>query len=126
MFEFMCGAVPFGELAEDPMDVYLAIINDKMTIPAYCKDKDFKCLISLMLSKNPLNRLYKLSDIINNIFFKDFSWDNLISLNCEPAYKPEITKDIFEKDQLELTSFLDVKKNYLKKYYFHTVIIINF
>jgi hypothetical protein len=28
MYEFMCGGVPFGESAEDPMDVYLAIINE--------------------------------------------------------------------------------------------------
>ena len=28
MFEFMCGNVPFGENADDPMDVYLAIMNE--------------------------------------------------------------------------------------------------
>jgi hypothetical protein len=28
MYEFMCGAVPFGENAEDPMDVYLSIVNE--------------------------------------------------------------------------------------------------
>ena len=28
MYEFMCGPVPFGEDAEDPMDVYLSIINE--------------------------------------------------------------------------------------------------
>lgn len=28
MYEFVCGGVPFGENAEDPMQVYLAIINE--------------------------------------------------------------------------------------------------
>ncbi len=28
MYEFMCGYVPFGELAEDPMQVYYSIINE--------------------------------------------------------------------------------------------------
>jgi hypothetical protein len=28
LYEFMCGAVPFGETAEDPMDVYLSIVNE--------------------------------------------------------------------------------------------------
>lgn len=28
MYEFICGFVPFGELAEDPMQVYYAIINE--------------------------------------------------------------------------------------------------
>jgi cGMP-dependent protein kinase len=27
MFEFVCGGVPYGENEEDPMNVYLAIIN---------------------------------------------------------------------------------------------------
>lgn len=105
----MCGEMPFGESAEDPMDVYLAIINDKMNFPSNCKDKDFKYFINLMLSKNPLNRIFKLADIRNNIFFKDFSWDNLINLNCEPAYKPEITSDIYKKSKIEYSNFLDVK-----------------
>lgn len=28
LYEFVCGGVPFGETADDPMDVYLAIINE--------------------------------------------------------------------------------------------------
>ena len=28
MFEFMCGGVPFGENADDPMNVYVAILNE--------------------------------------------------------------------------------------------------
>jgi cGMP-dependent protein kinase 1 len=28
IYEFMCGGVPFGEKAEEPMDVYLSIINE--------------------------------------------------------------------------------------------------
>ena len=28
IYEFICGYVPFGENAEDPMEVYFAIINE--------------------------------------------------------------------------------------------------
>jgi cGMP-dependent protein kinase len=28
MYEFLCGAVPFGENAEDPMQVYVSVINE--------------------------------------------------------------------------------------------------
>lgn len=28
MYEFMVGYVPFGEMAEDPMQVYYSIINE--------------------------------------------------------------------------------------------------
>jgi serine/threonine protein kinase len=27
MYEFYCGSVPFGETADDPMQVYISIIN---------------------------------------------------------------------------------------------------
>jgi cGMP-dependent protein kinase len=27
MFEFVCGGMPFGDSAEDPLDVYTAIVN---------------------------------------------------------------------------------------------------
>ena len=47
MYEFVCGKVPFGESAEDPMEVYVAIVNSKLAFPPFCKDKDFKKLIIL-------------------------------------------------------------------------------
>lgn len=28
MYEFVCGGMPFGDAAEDPMDVYSSIINE--------------------------------------------------------------------------------------------------
>jgi cGMP-dependent protein kinase len=27
MYEFLCGKVPFGNDCDDPMDVYLAVVN---------------------------------------------------------------------------------------------------
>lgn len=27
MFEFVCGGMPFGDEAEDPLDVYTAVVN---------------------------------------------------------------------------------------------------
>ena len=32
MYEFLCGAVPFGESADDPMDVYISIVNEYLLI----------------------------------------------------------------------------------------------
>ena len=46
--------------------------------------------MQLMLNKNQAQRFCKLDQIQSHIWFKDFSWDDLISLNMEPAYKPKI------------------------------------
>ena len=43
-----------------------------------------------MLNKNQTQRFCKLDQIQSHIWFKDFSWDDLISLNMKPAYIPKI------------------------------------
>ena len=90
MYEFMCGAVPFGENAEEPMDVYLAVINDPLQFPPYCKDRDFKHLMQLMLTKNQLSRYSKLGQISSHVWFQTFNWDDLISMNMHPAFIPSM------------------------------------
>lgn len=45
-----------------------------MSFPTFCKDREFKHLMTLMLAKNPLTRLFKLAQIKNHIWFQNFSW----------------------------------------------------
>ena len=61
-----------------------------MTFPNYVKDRDFKNLIQLMLNKNQSQRFCTLEQISSHIWFNDFSWDDLISLNIKPAFIPKI------------------------------------
>ena len=109
MFEFMCGGVPYGENAEDPMDVYLAIINDKMEFPDFCDDKDFKNLMIQMLTKNPMTRMAKLSQVKSHIWFKDFNWEDLLMLNLNAPYKPIMKQDSFEGN--DNIKFIDYVKD---------------
>ena len=106
MFEFVCGGVPFGENAEEPMDVYLAIVNDKMIFPNFCKDSDFKLLMQQMLTKNPISRMSKFSQIKNHVWFNSFNWEDLISLNMDAPYKPELKKDHEEKDDILFVDYV--------------------
>ncbi len=69
---------------------YFYFIYSQLTFPNFVKDHDFKNLMQLMLSKNQTQRFSKLEQIQGHIWFKDFSWDDLISLNLEPAYLPKI------------------------------------
>ena len=64
--------------------------------------------MQLMLSKNQTQRFSKLEQIQSHIWFKDFSWDDLISLNLEPAYLPKI--DINE-EKCETKPYLDYIKS---------------
>ena len=64
----------------------------KLTFPDNVKDYDFKNLMIHMLDKNIDTRYSKFDQIAGHIYFKDFNWDELISLNMEPAYVPKIPK----------------------------------
>ena len=43
-----------------------------------------------MLNKNHLSRYSKLGQINSHIWFQNFNWDDLISMNMKPAYMPKI------------------------------------
>ena len=62
----------------------------KLNFPDHVKDYDFKNLMQHMLDKNLDTRYSKFDQISSHIYFKDFNWDELISLNMEPGYKPKI------------------------------------
>jgi hypothetical protein len=78
-----------------------------MTFPSFCKDKEFRNLISLLLNKNPLSRMLKLAQIKNHIWFMDFNWENLISLNLEPPHMPKLPKEE-KKNAVPYVNFANV------------------
>jgi hypothetical protein len=49
------------------MDVNYQIENENLIFPNFIQDNDFKLLIQKMLTKNPITRMSKLSQIKNNI-----------------------------------------------------------
>lgn len=83
MYEFFCGNLPFGDDAEDPMDVYVSIVKCDLNFPKFVKDREFIHLMKLMLHKNILSRLFKLSLIKKHLWFHKFEWDKLENLNIE-------------------------------------------
>ncbi len=115
MYEFICGGVPFGESAEEPMDVYLAIINDQMNFPNFCKDNDFKLLMKQMLTKNPISRLSKISQVKNHVWFDGFSWDDLIELKMNPPYLPLLKQELEDNNNIPFQDYVkgikEEKKN---------------
>lgn len=113
MYEFMCGAVPFGENAEEPMDVYLAVINDPLVFPPFVKDKDFKNLMQLMLNKNHLSRYSKIGQISSHVWFQTFNWDDLISMNMQPAFIPTVENKNVNGGKMEYLQFVEKCKEWV-------------
>ena len=83
---------------------YLFLFYSQLTFPNFVKDHDFKNLMQLMLNKNQTQRFCKLEQIQSHIWFKEFSWDDLISLNMKPAFLPNIENN---EDKCETKPYLD-------------------
>ena len=90
LYEFYCGELPFGEEEEEPMKIYLAIINNNIVFPNFVKDAEFKNLILLMLNKNKNARYSRFEQVSGHVWFKDFEWEKLISLEISSEYLPRI------------------------------------
>lgn len=71
-------------------------------------DNQFKNLITLMLSKNPLTRLCKISHIKAHPWLSNFSWDSLISLDLQPPYVPKVKSKEDDFNSMPYVSFLKV------------------
>jgi cGMP-dependent protein kinase len=74
LYEFICGGVPFGDNCEDPMDVYMAVINDELAFPSFVKDNDFKNLMRSMMKKNIVTRICNLGQVKQHPYFSGFDW----------------------------------------------------
>ena len=116
MYEFMCGGVPFGDKAEDPMEIYFAIINNNLEFPdEIINDKEFKHLMRKMLDKNPSYRLTNFYSIKTQPWFKDFHWDELINLNLNAPYLPVMPYSPLDFDQ-QYKPLFDTKKEKFQNY----------
>ena len=116
MYEFICGAVPFGESLDDPLDIYFAVLNQKLSFPNYCiNDIDFRLLMKEMLEKNPSWRLTSFESIKAHNWFKNFNWDELSNLNLEAPYKPFLVYSKYEFNERCEPNF-SISNNQFKTY----------
>lgn len=105
LYEFMCGAVPFGEEAEDPYEIYEEVIKKPLTYPNYVKDKNAKKVMEQLLSKIPEIRLgSSYASLKANVWFSSFDWDKLLDKELKPPYIPPKNKMINDKEIEKLIS----------------------
>ena len=107
-FEIYYNYYPFGNEANDPMEVYREVLKKDLSLP-YNGDPSVNSFIKAVLNKKVSKRLSSLEAAKKHSFFKDFNWNDLIDLHLKPPYIPE---------SIEIKSFVEypMKYNeYLKK-----------
>ncbi|KAF8819015.1 protein kinase G AGC kinase family member PKG, partial [Cardiosporidium cionae] len=100
LFEFMCGPLPFGNDAEDQLEIFRDILTGKLIFPHYVSDQDAINLMKRLLCRLPEVRIgcsvngYR--DIKEHAFFKDFDWDKLAGRGLKPPLIPK--KETYAED----------------------------
>ena len=106
MYELFCGKVPFGEDCDDPMEIYRCVSKEELSFPSFVHDDLFMGLMSKMLKKAPTNRLWKFEQIKENPYFKDFDWEELMSLSLKPAYMIKLDDQKDNEKSIPYLSYL--------------------
>ena len=103
-FEIYYNYYPFGNEANDPMEVYREVLKKDLTLP-YNGDPTVNSFIKSALNKKVSKRLSSLEAAKRHAFFRDFNWNDLIDLQLKPPYIPE---------SLDIKSFEEYPMKYLE------------
>lgn len=93
LYEFLCGPLPFGNDAEDQLEIFRDILTGKLVFPHYVVDQDAINIMKRLLCRLPEVRIgcsingYK--DIKEHAFFREFNWDKLLGRGISPPLVPQ-------------------------------------
>ena len=116
MYEIFYGFYPFGNSANDVIDIYKEILKKSLSFPKdsnkYGKVNDF---INQLLAKKVNERVCNVSKLMLNPFFEKFEFNKLNDFQLEPPFKPD-KKDMssyFKENKAYESIFKEEKDNYI-------------
>ena len=114
-FEIYYNYYPFGNEANDPMEVYREVLKKDLSLP-YNGDPSVNSFIKAVLNKKVSKRLCSLEAAKKHNFFKDFNWNDLIDLQLKPPYIPESVEiKSFEEYPITYIDYLKKEKKQRKE-----------
>ena len=124
LYEMLFGKLPFGDNAEDPIEVYGQILQAKG--PAFDKKKIMELtygtvdLLVRLLNKEPMKRIGKGKDGFKEIkehsWFLEFDWEGLLNKKMK-TFHPQKEKNLEGMRGKKLAEHLkeEIMQSYLKK-----------
>lgn len=89
-YEMVYGRYPFGQEANNILDIYKEIKSKKVSFPVHDKKyNDVNKMIDNLLEKNPLIRPCNFSILKDYSLFKGYPWNKLIDFRLNPPLKPK-------------------------------------
>jgi cGMP-dependent protein kinase len=103
MYEIFYGIYPFGQTANEVIDIYKEVLKKNLSFPSESsKYQNINSFIRDLLAKKVNERVCNVSKLKQKPFFENFDFSKLNDFQLEPPYKPE------KKD---LSKFLTEKKD---------------
>ena len=96
MYEIFYGKYPFGNYANEVIEIYKEILRSNFSFPNdNNKVSKANSLIKCLLKKKVNERICNVSSLKKKPFFEGFDFDKLVDLRLKPPYKP--TKHNFDR-----------------------------
>ncbi|CDR98117.1 cGMP dependent protein kinase, putative [Babesia bigemina] len=95
LYEFICGPLPFGNDAQDQIDIFRDILKGNLSFPEYIKDQDAINIINRLLCRVPESKYSAF--LTDNI--QDFDWDKLSGRAMQPPYVPN--GETYNEDEVQ-------------------------
>ena len=109
MYEIFYGKYPFGNYANEVIEVYKEILKNNYSFPSESsKVSKVNNLIKCLLKKKVNERICNVSSLKKKPFFEGFQFDKLIDLRLKPPFKP-MTKS-FDKYLKENNPYINIIK----------------
>ena len=110
MYEIFYGKYPFGNYANEVIEIYKEILKNNFTFPIdNSKVETVNHFIKCLLNKKVNERICNVSSLKKKPFFEGFEFDKLIDFKLKAPYKPN--KQNFEKYLNENNPY----ENYVKE-----------
>ena len=92
MYEIFYGIYPFGNYANEVIEIYKDVLNKDFSFPSEnSKYANVNSLIRDLLTKKVNMRLCNVSSLKRRPFFEGFDFDKLNDFKIQPLYKPKTT-----------------------------------
>ena len=89
MYEIFYGKYPFGNYANEVIEIYKEILKNSFTFPnENSKVSNVNAFIKCLLNKKVNERICNVSTLKKKIFFEGFEFDKLNDFRLKPPYKP--------------------------------------
>ena len=91
MYEIFYGKYPFGNYANEVIEIYKEILKNSFTFPSEnSKVSNVNSFIKCLLNKKVNERICNVSALKKKLFFEGFEFDKLNDFRLKPPYKPNL------------------------------------